>query len=185
MAACTVRHTRGTKRLCASAKKFIPCLSLLDTIPVSSSTDWQAAFGFGSSAKQQQQQEDDLGFDPFDVTRKALADLIEKELSVQEASPRSPSLLPNGQPRLPPLQHRGLYNSFSLPTHGHATPGRQPWMGLPTRNNLAHLNHITHSHFLDPNCPPQHHSTGLGGITISGACTRAHIHTRDLTLFKS
>ncbi|XP_063053625.1 CCR4-NOT transcription complex subunit 4 [Engraulis encrasicolus] len=54
-----------------------------DTIPVSSSTDWQAAFGFGSSAKQQQQ-DDDLGFDPFDVTRKALADLIEKELSVQE-----------------------------------------------------------------------------------------------------
>ncbi|XP_060784128.1 CCR4-NOT transcription complex subunit 4 isoform X2 [Neoarius graeffei] len=137
-----------------------------DTIPVSSSTDWQAAFGFGSSAKQQQQ-EDDLGFDPFDVTRKALADLIEKELSVQEASPRSPSLLPNGQPRLPPLQHRGLYNSFSLPTHAHTTPTRQPWMGLPSRNNFAHLNHITHSHFLDPNCPPQHHGTGLGGITIS------------------
>ncbi|KAK3535088.1 hypothetical protein QTP70_003932 [Hemibagrus guttatus] len=137
-----------------------------DTIPVSSSTDWQAAFGFGSSAKQQQQ-EDDLGFDPFDVTRKALADLIEKELSVQEASPRSPSLLPNGQPRLPPLQHRGLYNSFSLPAHAHASPAHQPWMGLPTRNNLAHLNHITHSHFLDPSCPPQHHSTGLGGITIS------------------
>ncbi|XP_060784130.1 CCR4-NOT transcription complex subunit 4 isoform X4 [Neoarius graeffei] len=144
-----------------------------DTIPVSSSTDWQAAFGFGSSAKQQQQ-EDDLGFDPFDVTRKALADLIEKELSVQEASPRSPSLLPNGQPRLPPLQHRGLYNSFSLPTHAHTTPTRQPWMGLPSRNNFAHLNHITHSHFLDPNCPPQHHGTGLGGITISGA----HTHSR-------
>ncbi|MCJ8734333.1 hypothetical protein PDJAM_G00234110 [Pangasius djambal] len=137
-----------------------------DTIPVSSSTDWQAAFGFGSSAKQQQQ-EDDLGFDPFDVTRKALADLIEKELSVQEASPRSPSVLPNGQPRLPPLQHRGLYNSFSLPAHAHTTSARQPWMGLPTRTNLAHLNHITHSHFLDPSCPPQHHSTGLGGITIS------------------
>ncbi|KYO17519.1 CCR4-NOT transcription complex subunit 4 isoform D [Alligator mississippiensis] len=50
-----------------------------ETIPVSSSTDWQAAFGFGSS----KQQEDDLGFDPFDITRKALADLIEKELTAQ------------------------------------------------------------------------------------------------------
>lgn len=147
-----------------------PHLSFPDTIPVSSSTDWQAAFGFGSSAKQQQQ-EDDLGFDPFDVTRKALADLIEKELSVQETSPRSPSLLPNGQPRLPSLQHRGFYNSFSLPAHTHTSPARQPWIGLPTRNNLAHLNHITHSHFLDPSCPPQLHSTGLGGITISGVHT--------------
>ncbi|KAI3366534.1 hypothetical protein L3Q82_000669 [Scortum barcoo] len=53
-----------------------------DTIPVSSSTDWQAAFGFGSS---KQQQEDDLGFDPFDITRRALADLIEKELSVEDS----------------------------------------------------------------------------------------------------
>ncbi|KAI5617576.1 CCR4-NOT transcription complex subunit 4 [Silurus asotus] len=137
-----------------------------ETIPVSSSTDWQAAFGFGSSAKQQQQ-EDDLGFDPFDVTRKALADLIEKELSVQEPLPRSTSLIPNGQPRLPPLQHRGLYNSFSLPAHAQGSPARQPWMGLPTRNNLAHINHIAHSHFLDQSYPPHHHSTGLGGITIS------------------
>ncbi|KAJ7987969.1 hypothetical protein DPEC_G00318770 [Dallia pectoralis] len=56
-----------------------------DTIPVSSSTDWQAAFGFGSS--KQQTSEDDLGFDPFDITRKALADLIEKELSVQDSLP--------------------------------------------------------------------------------------------------
>uniref|UniRef100_A0A671PK04 CCR4-NOT transcription complex subunit 4 n=1 Tax=Sinocyclocheilus anshuiensis TaxID=1608454 RepID=A0A671PK04_9TELE len=145
-----------------------------DTIPVSSSTDWQAAFGFGSSAKQQQQQDDDLGFDPFDVTRKALADLIEKELSVQEHSPLSPNpsshqtSLPNGQQRLPHLQHRGLYNSFSLPQHMAA---RHPWMGLPTRNKLTHLNHTAsaaHSHFLDLSMPAQHHSTGLGGIPISG-----------------
>ncbi|XP_051545865.1 CCR4-NOT transcription complex subunit 4 isoform X3 [Myxocyprinus asiaticus] len=141
-----------------------------DTIPVSSSTDWQAAFGFGSSAKQQQQ-DDDLGFDPFDVTRKALADLIEKELSVQEHSPLSPNpsthqtSLPNGQQRLPHFQHRGLYNSFSLPQH---TAARHPWMGLPTRNNLTHLNHTAaHNHFLDVSIPAQHHSTGLGGIPIS------------------
>lgn len=33
-------------------------------IPVSSSTDWQAAFDFGSN----KQPEDNLGFDPFDVS---------------------------------------------------------------------------------------------------------------------
>ncbi|CAL8359365.1 unnamed protein product [Lota lota] len=140
-----------------------------DTIPVSSSTDWQAAFGFGSSSKQQ---DDDLGFDPFDVTRKALADLIEKELSVQDQSPLSPGLLPQGHslltphpnhhhhhphpaaslhhhhfsvgpPRLSQLHHRTIY-SFPGSQAGQPQPSaRHPWMaGLPaTRNNLTHLNH--------------------------------------------
>ncbi|KAJ0069189.1 hypothetical protein NL108_003130, partial [Boleophthalmus pectinirostris] len=165
-----------------------------DTIPVSSSTDWQAAFGFGSSSKQQ---DDDLGFDPFDVTRKALADLIEKELSVQDQSPSSPGPLsqgtnhspgllplnpnsshhfPSGLPRHPQLHHRAIYNSFSFPgsqpnqaSQQQPSP-RHPWMSVPTRNNLTHLNHsasaASHSHFLDLNLPPQH-NTGLGGIPIS------------------
>ncbi|XP_067856032.1 CCR4-NOT transcription complex subunit 4-like isoform X4 [Heptranchias perlo] len=167
-----------------------------ETIPVSSSTDWQAAFGFGSS----KQQEDDLGFDPFDITRKALADLIEKELSVQDqpsntglSSPTSlqtppqtankgiggfltpapattansignsfpNSILPR---RFPAFQHRAVYNSFSFP--GQA---RYPWMAYP-HNSMMHLNHTatptSNSNFMDLNIPP--HSTGLGGIPISG-----------------
>ncbi|XP_041072203.1 CCR4-NOT transcription complex subunit 4 isoform X4 [Carcharodon carcharias] len=167
-----------------------------ETIPVSSSTDWQAAFGFGSS----KQQEDDLGFDPFDITRKALADLIEKELSVQDqpsntglTSPTSlqnppqtankgiggfltpsaattansignsfpNSILPR---RFPAFQHRAVYNSFSFP--GQA---RYPWMAYP-HNSMMHLNHTatptSNSNFLDLSIPP--HSTGLGGIPISG-----------------
>ncbi|KAK5901973.1 hypothetical protein CesoFtcFv8_007279 [Champsocephalus esox] len=164
-----------------------------DTIPVSSSTDWQAAFGFGSSSKQQ---DDDLGFDPFDVTRKALADLIEKELSVQDQCPLSPGLLshsahshglppmnpnashhfPSGLPRLPQLHHRAIFSSFSFPGSQHSQHSQQqlssrhPWMGVPTRNNLTHLNHsasaASHSNYLDLNLPPQH-NTGLGGIPIS------------------
>ncbi|XP_014450767.1 CCR4-NOT transcription complex subunit 4 isoform X7 [Alligator mississippiensis] len=167
-----------------------------ETIPVSSSTDWQAAFGFGSS----KQQEDDLGFDPFDITRKALADLIEKELSVQDQPSLSPTSLQNPTPHtttakgsgsgflhpaVPPnanslsstfpvlpqrfpqfQQHRAVYNSFSFP--GQAA--RYPWMAFP-RNNIMHLNHTanptSNSNFLDLNLPPQH-STGLGGIPISG-----------------
>ncbi|XP_077122888.1 CCR4-NOT transcription complex subunit 4 isoform X6 [Ranitomeya variabilis] len=165
-----------------------------ETIPVSSSTDWQAAFGFGSS----KQQEDDLGFDPFDITRKALADLIEKELSVQDQPALSPTSLQNPSPhstakgpgsgflhptavtnansisstfpvlpqRFPPFQHRAVYNSFSFP--GQAA--RYPWMAFP-RNNLMHLNHTANptpnSNFMDLSHPSQH-NTGLGGIPISG-----------------
>ncbi|XP_067325251.1 CCR4-NOT transcription complex subunit 4 isoform X2 [Anolis sagrei] len=167
-----------------------------ETIPVSSSTDWQAAFGFGSS----KQQEDDLGFDPFDITRKALADLIEKELSVQDQPSLSPTSLQNPSPhtttakgsgsgflhpaapananslnstfsvlpqRFPQFQqHRAVYNSFSFP--GQAA--RYPWMAFP-RNNIMHLNHTanppSNSNFLDLNLPPPH-GTGLGGIPIAG-----------------
>ncbi|XP_076127880.1 CCR4-NOT transcription complex subunit 4 [Alosa pseudoharengus] len=160
-----------------------------DTIPVSSSTDWQAAFGFGSSAKQQQQ-DDDLGFDPFDVTRKALADLIEKELSVQELPYSSSSSSSSSSALSPGLfhTHAHLYRSSlaqrfghlhqRAPLNGHLGPApvqttaRHPWMGASTRNNLAHLNHTAvHSSFLDLNLPVQEqhhpHNTGLGGIPIS------------------
>ncbi|XP_072566984.1 CCR4-NOT transcription complex subunit 4 isoform X2 [Paramormyrops kingsleyae] len=146
-----------------------------DTIPVSSSTDWQAAFGFDSS----KQQDDDLGFDPFDITRKALADLIEKELSVQDPLPLSPGTLRGPQAKgapgagiQPPHRsaqplHRTVFNSFSFP----GPAARYPWAGLPTRNHLAHLNHTanatSNSHFLDLSLPAQH-STGLGGIPITG-----------------
>ncbi|XP_059833740.1 CCR4-NOT transcription complex subunit 4 isoform X7 [Hypanus sabinus] len=178
-----------------SNPSFHPC-RVAETIPVSSSTDWQAAFGFGSS----KQQEDDLGFDPFDITRKALADLIEKELSVQDqpsnvgltsptalqtpsqtankgiggfltpASATAANSIGNSFPnsvlprRFPAFQHRAVYNSFSFP--GQA---RYPWMAYP-HNSMMHLNHTatptSNSNFLDLNIPQ--HSTGLGGIPISG-----------------
>lgn len=186
----TLTQTLSCLKLMESLPPFSPPT---ETIPVSSSTDWQAAFGFGSSSKQQ---DDDLGFDPFDVTRKALADLIEKELSVQDQSPTSPGPFsqgsclpppppnpsashhfPSSLPRLPQLHHRPVYNSFSFPSSQNSQASQQqaatrhPWMGVPTRNNLTHLNHsasaVSHSNFLDLNLPPQH-NTGLGGIPISG-----------------
>ncbi|KAL4640681.1 CCR4-NOT transcription complex subunit 4-like isoform X1 [Arapaima gigas] len=144
-----------------------------DTIPVSSSTDWQAAFGFGSS----KQQEDDLGFDPFDVTRKALADLIEKELSVQDASsPLSPKALrgplngPHGK-GLGPLpqhvshpQHHVVHSSLNFPNQ----PAHHPWLGFPVHSRLLHLNHTakasSDSRFVDL---PTHRSPGLGGFPIT------------------
>ncbi|XP_065739422.1 CCR4-NOT transcription complex subunit 4 isoform X8 [Phocoena phocoena] len=168
-----------------------------ETIPVSSSTDWQAAFGFGSS----KQPEDDLGFDPFDVTRKALADLIEKELSVQDQPSLSPTSLQNSSshtttakgpgsgflhPAAPANANSSLNSTFSvLPQrfpqfqqhravyNSFSFPGqaaRYPWMAFP-RNSIMHLNHTanptSNSNFLDLNLPPQH-NTGLGGIPIAG-----------------
>ncbi|XP_065739419.1 CCR4-NOT transcription complex subunit 4 isoform X5 [Phocoena phocoena] len=167
-----------------------------ETIPVSSSTDWQAAFGFGSS----KQPEDDLGFDPFDVTRKALADLIEKELSVQDQPSLSPTSLQNSSshtttakgpgsgflhPAAPANANSSLNSTFSvLPQrfpqfqqhravyNSFSFPGqaaRYPWMAFP-RNSIMHLNHTanptSNSNFLDLNLPPQH-NTGLGGIPIA------------------
>ncbi|XP_049630463.1 CCR4-NOT transcription complex subunit 4 isoform X1 [Suncus etruscus] len=168
-----------------------------ETIPVSSSTDWQAAFGFGSS----KQPEDDLGFDPFDVTRKALADLIEKELSVQDQPSLSPTSLQNSTTShtttakgpgsgflhpAAPTNANSLNSTFSvLPQrfpqfqqhravyNSFSFPGqatRYPWMAFP-RNSIMHLNHTanptSNSNFLDLNLPPQH-NTGLGGIPIAG-----------------
>lgn len=184
---------------------------LADTIPVSSSTDWQAAFGFGSSTHQQ---EDDLGFDPFDITSKALADLIEKELSVQDKTsvpmshvtpapgfpPHIPSSLhsakglmlpPASSAHFPPncglaprafshhlhhpqLSQRPGYASFSLPGPTQTLASRHSWLTMTARANLPHLNHTTahNSSFLDLSLPPQQqqqqHSTGLGGIPITG-----------------
>ncbi|XP_052436309.1 CCR4-NOT transcription complex subunit 4 [Carassius gibelio] len=95
-----------------------------DTIPVASSTDWQAAFGFGSSPKQQ---DDDLGFDPFDVTRKALADLIEKEHSVQDQA----SLLMPGTKSVPVFPHGPILG----PTHN--APSMKVPLQLPTSSHFA------------------------------------------------
>uniref|UniRef100_A0A672K3C2 CCR4-NOT transcription complex subunit 4 n=1 Tax=Sinocyclocheilus grahami TaxID=75366 RepID=A0A672K3C2_SINGR len=112
-----------------------------DTIPVSSSTDWQAAFGFGSSAKQQ---DDDLGFDPFDVTRKALADLIEKELSVQDKASlpmtgrKSVPVFPHG-PLLSPLHNApSMKGPLQPPTSSHFAPNSS----LPSRG-FSQLPHRT------------------------------------------
>uniref|UniRef100_A0A8C1IIF8 CCR4-NOT transcription complex subunit 4 n=1 Tax=Cyprinus carpio TaxID=7962 RepID=A0A8C1IIF8_CYPCA len=112
-----------------------------DTIPVASSTDWQAAFGFGSSAKQQ---DDDLGFDPFDVTRKALADLIEKEHSVQDKASfpmtgtKSAPVFPHG-PILGPIHNApSMKVPLQLPTSSHFAPNSS----LPSRG-YSQLPHRT------------------------------------------
>lgn len=209
--------------LCATWSQLLSCVCT-DTIPVSSSTDWQAAFGFGSS--KQQQQEDDLGFDPFDITRRALADLIEKELSVEDSfsSSLSPSFLPHrnhkpllnkglGPPGGLPLSNHHLHSHHFSQNHHRHTGGygfpshlspsssssssasssssscsstvfsspsssafRQSWTGsTASRSNFVHLNHTVSPAASTSNCSfsdftqlPGHHSTGLGGIPITG-----------------
>ncbi|KAG7268895.1 hypothetical protein CRUP_021790, partial [Coryphaenoides rupestris] len=137
-----------------------------DTIPVSSSTDWQAAFGFGSSSKQQQQ-DDDLGFDPFDVTRKALADLIEKELSVQDHGPLSPGLLSQGHCLLPPHHHLHHHpNNNNNPHHHHHHQQQQ--------QQQHHAGGVASSHLHQfPSGPPRlsqlHHRTIYSSFSFPGS----------------
>lgn len=57
------------------------CDSLLDSIPIQSSHDWEAAFGFKSSANETgvSSADDELGFDPWLECSKGFADLMKEE----------------------------------------------------------------------------------------------------------
>lgn len=68
----------------------IPTTEIPETIPVSSSTDWQAAFGFGQQNKNKDWQDDDLGFDPLEESSRGLADLLEKENGQKQNSAKLP-----------------------------------------------------------------------------------------------
>ncbi|KAM9845547.1 CCR4-NOT transcription complex subunit 4 [Aulostomus maculatus] len=161
-----------------------------DTIPVSSSTDWQAAFGFGSS---KQQQEDDLGFDPFDITRKALADLIEKEPPAEDRfspapSPcsfpqrrRGPLLTSSPNHHLPPNNslsnhyshspHRGVYCSFSLPSH--------PSSSSSSSSNNSSSSSASRQSWMDST---SHSNFARLNHSVSTAASASHSGFLDLTV---
>ncbi|XP_076010297.1 CCR4-NOT transcription complex subunit 4 [Genypterus blacodes] len=158
-----------------------------ETIPVSSSTDWQAAFGFGSTREQPQQQqppqpqEDDLGFDPFDITRKALADLIETELSVQDSfcSPLSPDSFPH-RPHgtlLGSLPTKGLSPPEGLPPPSHLLPTSYPHATHRFPQH-QHPHHAAYSSFSFP-CHPSssvssHSSTATSSSLSSSSPSASH-----------
>ncbi|XP_078719949.1 CCR4-NOT transcription complex subunit 4 isoform X1 [Lampetra fluviatilis] len=100
-----------------------------ETIPVSSATDWQAAFGFGSSKTQ----DDDLGFDPFDVTSKALADLMEKELSLSCPPLTVSSVTAHGPPG---FHNHHLHNRHAY-AHANGLLGGHANGLLPAANGVA------------------------------------------------
>jgi len=85
-----------------SEEELIPAAEIPESIPVSTTTDWQAAFGFTPSMMTPppstsqpvpithnlnhltESQDDELGFDPWTESSKALADLVEKEGNLQQ-----------------------------------------------------------------------------------------------------
>ncbi|GLD66080.1 CCR4-NOT transcription complex subunit 4 [Lates japonicus] len=115
----------------------------INTSPVSSSTDWQAAFGFGSY---KQQQEGNMGFNPFDVTCRAPADLIEKDLCVKDSfsSSLSPSFFPHRTHR--PLLNKGLGPQRGLPFSSQVPHSPCPPESAPSDRRLQHLQ-LPHSPF--------------------------------------
>ncbi|BFZ05233.1 hypothetical protein BsWGS_08273 [Bradybaena similaris] len=103
----------------------LPHHEMADSLPVSTSTDWSAAFGFDNK---ELPPEDDLGFDPCAESFKGLADLIEKENGMQQ------------QQQLQLSQR--LQNRLGSP----------PQMGFPS-HTLLHSQHQNSSQYLQ-NLPP-------------------------------
>ncbi|GFR94890.1 CCR4-NOT transcription complex subunit 4 [Elysia marginata] len=88
----------GTSQVSStSGPQDIPTVALTnqemsDAIPVSSTTDWSAAFGFN---QKEVPQDDDLGFDPCAESFKGLADLIEKENGMQQQQQQQTAVGPS------------------------------------------------------------------------------------------
>ncbi|RUS87502.1 hypothetical protein EGW08_004756 [Elysia chlorotica] len=112
----------------------LPNQEMSDAIPVSSTTDWSAAFGFN---QKEVPQDDDLGFDPCAESFKGLADLIEKEngMQQQQQTMMGPGLhhqhlqhsLPLQMPRLtasPP--HSSFHPSHTLSQHSSGINTQHP-----------------------------------------------------------
>lgn len=180
----------------AAHSSFPVCVT--DSIPVSSSTNWQAAFGFSSS---EQKQEEGLGFDPFDITRRGLDDLTEKQFSDSFISSLSSCSFPYRTQPLPnkvletprgllfpnylPCNHhlshflhlvKGGYGSFTLPTHLSSAASSSSSSSCVSRMGPT----FSHSAFTQTVSPAVstshsrfldltgHHSAGPGGIPVSG-----------------
>ncbi|XP_064634367.1 CCR4-NOT transcription complex subunit 4-like isoform X2 [Lineus longissimus] len=122
-----------------------------DTIPVSSSADWQTAFGFTSSTTDSH--EDDLGFDPWNESTKALADLIEREQGQTQHqqnlhnSPRSapPGFLPGlgnpftiNQPKTDQIGGSKIMNLMASFSTGNTTVPQPPGFAALPPNNTCH-----------------------------------------------
>ncbi|XP_075230253.1 CCR4-NOT transcription complex subunit 4 isoform X2 [Lycorma delicatula] len=102
--------------------------------PVHSSEDWQAAFGFppGQEETEECVRDDDLGFDPFHETQKALAEMIEKE----EQNHRT------YQPKLLAMQHNHRINSCSKLIDGMRINPSAPRSRLPPPGFTSTPNHM-------------------------------------------
>ncbi|XP_064601615.1 CCR4-NOT transcription complex subunit 4-like isoform X2 [Liolophura sinensis] len=120
----TVRTPKPPAQPPTTVPETLPSTEIPETIPVSTTTDWQAAFGFSSKTKDIQ--DDDLGFDPWDESSKALADLMEKE--------NGPNLVghSSSNPHMSPRQMSGQHNHMNQMSGG---------LSIPPGFSLSYLNH--------------------------------------------
>uniref|UniRef100_A0A0B7B4T9 CCR4-NOT transcription complex subunit 4 n=1 Tax=Arion vulgaris TaxID=1028688 RepID=A0A0B7B4T9_9EUPU len=118
-------NTSGTMQAPTTiSSQDIPNVSLAhhemaDSLPVSSSTDWSAAFGFKNK---ELPLDDDLEFDPCAESFKGLADLIEKENGMQQ-------------------QHHHISQ------HHQNRLGSPPQIGFPSQS-LLHSQHLSSAQLL-------------------------------------
>ncbi|ELT87458.1 hypothetical protein CAPTEDRAFT_223184 [Capitella teleta] len=161
-----------------------------DTIAVSSSTDWQAAFGFKphpassappvSSASSSScnhsnisdSQDDDLGFDPWNESSKALADLIEKE-----ATPGGHGM--HHHPRPAPGLHQPAHSNLLLHKNPllqhHQQPGGMHYQTNPSEQNRVKSLPPGFTHPFSNSQPPMSEGSRLMGLMqLSAAAAAMH-----------
>lgn len=116
----------------------IPTTEIPDTIPVSSSTDWQAAFGFGQQNKNKDWQDDDLGFDPLEESSRGLADLLEKENGQKQQNSAKLQQNYDGQKfhGMPPHNRMMLPNFPQNPPPGFTHCQMQPQVQNPVSQSV-------------------------------------------------
>lgn len=143
-----------------------------ETLPVQSTTDWQAAFGFGPS------NDDELGFDPWDESAKALADLMEKE-SRNNSHPHQHY---NNVSKAGILNHSSLVNRTSTNNIDHCqNHNLQPRrLGAPPGFSSNHVN----SFYRNP-LPRSSLATGDNKAFLMNLAQRNSISTNGPTSFLS
>ncbi|XP_070565330.1 CCR4-NOT transcription complex subunit 4-like [Ptychodera flava] len=122
-----------------------------DTLPITSSTNWQEAFGFSSL---KDKQEDDLGFDPWDESSKGLAEIMEKELQLNSSPPTNsttnsaPSSLADRTHPPPPgfNNHISAFNPAAAPR----PPYRPDLVGSKMMSWMPHTQPSNSMHQPDP-----------------------------------
>nr|XP_006816490.1 PREDICTED: CCR4-NOT transcription complex subunit 4-like isoform X2 [Saccoglossus kowalevskii] len=119
-----------------------------DTLPISSSTNWQEAFGFTSI---KDKQEDELGFDPWDESSKGLAEIMEKELQLNSTENNRASPEPDRTQPPPGFNnHVDAFQSAPTPVPSQRPPYRPDLVGSKMMSWMPHTytqpsNSVQHS----------------------------------------
>ncbi|CAH1787022.1 unnamed protein product [Owenia fusiformis] len=138
----------------------IPTTEIAESIPVSSSTDWQAAFGFAPKKETVSNADDDLGFDPWEESSKVLSEIMENETVINQHNVVNnkptglpPGFTPNHIPNLSATHRTDSLHSNMLGLMGMPEGGLMAGNGLPEGSH-THLHNKQQNVNLNQNTDP-------------------------------